>query len=195
STSNGRRCCSIWPSSDGPWQQSSGERAGSIRLRLRIVPPGPRPRSPSRRDGTPENAVMSPQTPRRILPVAIRVGADAVFVNMAVFAALSVRAYGVMRLSATVGDADPRDLVHEVGKIYAEAAPLLTVICLLVFGVTGFYTRGRFYTSRYKAVAITQAVSLSYLLFGFLTFFVPALRPHPRSSLILGWLVTAAALI
>jgi FlaA1/EpsC-like NDP-sugar epimerase len=59
-----------------------------------------------------------------------------------------------------------------------------------VFYLSGFYTYGRAYRSRYKALIIFQAVGLSYLFFGFLSYFIPALIPFPRSALLGSWFLT-----
>lgn len=55
-------------------------------------------------------------------------------------------------------------------RAYLSLFWLLTLICLVAFYLSGFYTHGRAYRSRYKALIIFQAVSFSYLLFGFLTY-------------------------
>jgi len=72
---------------------------------------------------------------------------------------------------------------------------LLTVICLGVFFLSGFYTYGRAYRGRYKALIVAQAVSLSYLLFGFIQYFLGDVLQLPRGALVLGWVATMALLI
>jgi nucleoside-diphosphate-sugar epimerase len=67
---------------------------------------------------------------------------------------------------------------------------ILTPICITVFYLSGMYTRGRAYGGRYKILIITQAVSLSYLIFGFVLFFLRDLIAFPRSTLLVAWLLT-----
>ena len=53
---------------------------------------------------------------------------------------------------------------------YAGASWSLTIICLAIFYLTGFYTYGRFYQGRYKALIVLQAVCQSYLIYGFVSY-------------------------
>jgi nucleoside-diphosphate-sugar epimerase len=69
---------------------------------------------------------------------------------------------------------------------------LLTAICLSLFTMSGFYTYGRFYRGRYKALLIVQTVSIAFLIFNFLTYFLSSLNTLPRSLLGLEWLFTLA---
>ncbi len=130
--------------------------------------------------------------PKRLtLEVAERIIADAVMVNLALITAFTLRF-----LSFFVFGGETRDpayytaLFQNFAKAYRDLAWLLTLICLVTFYFSGFYTYGRAYRSRYKALLVFQAVSLSYLIFGFLTYFLQGLTPFPRSVLILGWLLT-----
>ncbi len=43
--------------------------------------------------------------------------------------------------------------------------PLLVLTGLVVFSVSGFYTRRRFYRTRFKALAVLQGTALTYVLF------------------------------
>src|SRR5439155_1142885 len=55
------------------------------------------------------------------------------------------------------------------------------------------YSRGRFYRGRFKALVIFQAVSLSYVLFGFALYLSLSrgwLLQTPRLALLLGWFLT-----
>ena len=45
-------------------------------------------------------------------------------------------------------------------RAYVSLFWLLTLICLIIFYLSGFYTCGRAYRSRYKALIVAQAVSL-----------------------------------
>jgi nucleoside-diphosphate-sugar epimerase len=71
---------------------------------------------------------------------------------------------------------------------YADSAWPLTIICVAIFYLNGFYTYGRFYQGRYKALIVFQAVCQSYLVFGFLHYgFLGGAKTLPRSALVLSW--------
>lgn len=133
------------------------------------------------------------QLPKRLtLEMAERIIADAVMVNLALITAFTLRFLAFFVFGGAAGATPGSDLFQNFVRAYRNLAWLLTLICLIVFYLSGFYTYGRAYRSRYKALLILQAVSLSYLIFGFLTYFIRGLTPFPRSVLILAWLLTLA---
>jgi hypothetical protein len=105
--------------------------------------------------------------------MAVRIIADALMVNAALLTAMA------LRLLLMLGATDRPLSVHNAFQIYLSGYLgtfwWLTLISLVIFYVSGFYTRGRIYRGRYKILVIAQAVSLSYLIFGFsLLFLWPA---------------------
>ena len=80
---------------------------------------------------------------------------------------------------------------------------MLTLICLIIFTLSGFYTYGRFYIGRYKVLIVVQAVSLGYLIFGLLTYlsqgilfgFLKGYLNLPRGALILSWVLSMLLLV
>ena len=74
---------------------------------------------------------------------------------------------------------------------------MLPAILHLPGGVSlsGFYTRGKRYQGGFKALVVTQAVSLAYLLFGFIAYFLGGALDMPRAALVLAWAVSVAALV
>jgi hypothetical protein len=96
--------------------------------------------------------------------VVIRVIADMVIVNFAYMAALMIRL--LWRIATRGNISAPAEMAKTL-QIYGETFWLLTLMVLMVYGLSGFYSWGRFYRSRFKALVIFQAVSLSYVLFGF----------------------------
>ncbi len=128
---------------------------------------------------------------RLTLEMAERIIADAVMVNLALITAFTLRFLSFFVFRGEAGASLPYpDLFQNFVRAYQNLFWLLTLICLVVFYLSGFYTYGRAYRSRYKAFMVFQAVSLSYLIFGFLTYFIGGLAPFPRSVLILAWLLT-----
>ncbi|GEM82826.1 NAD-dependent epimerase/dehydratase family protein [Meiothermus hypogaeus] len=85
---------------------------------------------------------------------------------------------------------DPR-LLGAYAQIYLANLPMLVGISFVVFVLSGFYTRGRAYQGRYKMLIVTQAVALTYLIFGFAVFMLPVVDP-PRSVLFLSGFLTLA---
>jgi nucleoside-diphosphate-sugar epimerase len=127
------------------------------------------------------------------LETLIRIAADAVIVNAAYLAALIVRL--LWRITTDPG-ISAREQLDQVVRIYATTALLLTVITLVVYGASGFYSRGRFYQSRFKALVILQAISLSYALFGSIMYLGTArgwFVDTPGLALAMGWVLTLFA--
>jgi nucleoside-diphosphate-sugar epimerase len=126
------------------------------------------------------------------LEVWIRVIADILIVNVCYFFAVLVR---LLWTSAIDSGVPIREQPFEAIQIYAASAWLLTAISVIANSVCGFYTRGRLYQGRFKAVAIFQAVSGSYMAFACAVFFLldhSRLQP-PRAALVMGWFATLIA--
>jgi nucleoside-diphosphate-sugar epimerase len=124
----------------------------------------------------------------------VRMLADAAMTNLALAAAL------LLRMVVDMVSAHPavtnQELFDEYIGIYAVNAPVLTLMCLLIFGLSGFYTYGRVYQSRYKALMIVTAVAQAYLLYGCATFLMSdalGWRPIPRGSLVTAFLLNLGA--
>src|SRR5262245_21709472 len=122
-----------------------------------------------------------PWLKRPTLEIVVRIFADALMLNMALLIALTSR---YLWLLAVQGGAPSETTLQDYVRGYLDSVWLLTLVSLVVFYLTGFYTRGRRYRGRYKALVITQAVSLSYLIFGFCAFFFPAVISLPRGALV-----------
>ncbi len=118
-----------------------------------------------------------------------RMVVDAVLVNLCLATALFAR-YLLASWSQHGGLFVDQHLMRSFLGIYLNSALLLTVVALLIFYFSGFYTRGRVYISRYKALVIFQAVTLTYLAFGSLVFLAGTSIGLPRSVLPVGWLLT-----
>lgn len=137
--------------------------------------------------------------PRRLtLETLERIAADAIMVNIAFATALSLRFMILFILRSDNANSSVSfytAILQESIRAYRDCWWLLTAICLILFYLSGFYTYGRTYRSRYKALLILQAVSVAYLLFGFATYFLAPppfsfLTPIPRSALVGSWVLT-----
>ena len=72
---------------------------------------------------------------------------------------------------------------------------LISIVCIVTFYFHGFYTYGRAYRGRYKALLIIEAVSLSYLFIGAFSFLAGKAFSIPRSVLLLAWGLTVVMLV
>jgi nucleoside-diphosphate-sugar epimerase len=120
---------------------------------------------------------------------------DAFLINFAVLTALLGRLFYIIAFAAPESNLDYRTTFWSYVDAYGMSAWLLTLICLVIFSLSGFYTYGRFYRGRYKVLIIAQAVSLAYLIFGSLTYlsqgpilgFMNSFLRLPRGVLLASW--------
>jgi len=127
--------------------------------------------------------------------VLVRVVADILLVNASALTALVLRFLYLVAFEPAIADVTYNDLFWALVSNYFHIAWLLTGVCLLVFAFSGFYTRGRAYQGRYKALVVTQAVSLGYLLFGFIAYFLGGALDMPRGALVLAWALSVVVLV
>lgn len=129
---------------------------------------------------------------RSLLETTVRVAADTVMINAGL--ALAMTARYVLEIGIE-GHSPPRAVLMEYVTEYLNTFWMITLISLIVFHISGFYTHGRFYQGRYKALVVAQAVTLSYLIFGFAAFIAQGAITLPRSVLFMGWVLTSSLLI
>ncbi|UCD39195.1 MAG: NAD-dependent epimerase/dehydratase family protein, partial [Fidelibacterota bacterium] len=79
--------------------------------------------------------------------------------------------------------------------LYLQTVGIIVVIGILIFAVSGFYSHGRYYRSKYKAILIINSNSLVWLLIAILAYLIPVLPTPPRSVFIFGWLSSSAFLL
>jgi nucleoside-diphosphate-sugar epimerase len=128
----------------------------------------------------------------------LRLGADAILINLAVLASLAARLLYIVAYGNPDAGINYRETFWYYLSAYGNNSWLLTLICLIVFSVSGFYTYGRFYRGRYKTIIVIQAVSVAYLIFGLLTYLSQGLLlspfqgilNFPRGALLLAWGLT-----
>ncbi|MCA9198981.1 MAG: NAD-dependent epimerase/dehydratase family protein, partial [Planctomycetales bacterium] len=100
----------------------------------------------------------------------VRMIADAILLQIALISGLSARFYFVIQFQ-DMGDITIQQLLQTYQLWYARTAAPLTALCLVVFFVTGFYTRGAFYQNRYKVLVVIQTVTASFVLYAFVVLF------------------------
>jgi nucleoside-diphosphate-sugar epimerase len=130
---------------------------------------------------------------KRLTPeMAARISADALMINIALVIGLVLR---YVWLVGVQGGISAQEAFHSYVRAFLSSFWLLTLVSLPVFYLSGFYTYGRMYRGRYKALVVAQAVCLSYLMFGFLAFLFPKVVSLPRSVPFLAWGATLVFLI
>ncbi len=139
---------------------------------------------------------MPPARPFRITSgMLLRMLADTIMLQMALMAALALRLFIMVLFENAESVPQMGDQLRDYLSLYFQSAWPLTSICLVVFFLNGFYTYGHFYQGRYKALMVIQAVSLGYLLYTAMVYFVGSTLVLPRSVLAVSWLISLAALL
>jgi len=126
------------------------------------------------------------------LETLARVVADMAIVSISYLVALVLR---LLWRIGTVPDFSARQGLQDAAESYALTAWLLILVSVVVYGLSGFYSRGRLYASRFKAIAILQAVSISYLIFGLAMYLYVTRRwpgETPGVALLVAWFLTLA---
>jgi nucleoside-diphosphate-sugar epimerase len=144
-----------------------------------------------------KDMVRTLYAPRRLIwEIMERVIADAIMVNLALITAFMLRLLGLLWFQGNSNNVSSQffaGILRSSLFAYANSAPTLTILCLITFYLSGFYTYGRAYRSRYKALIIFQAVSVAYLIFGAMSYLLFNLTPwFPRSVWLTGWILTLA---
>jgi nucleoside-diphosphate-sugar epimerase len=127
--------------------------------------------------------------------IILRVIADALMLNAAILTALALRLFSMVAFNRLAVGVSYNLVCWDSLAAYANSAWALTFLCLTVFALSGFYTSGRAYRGRYKALIITQAVSLGYLLFGSLAYVSGGMFSLPRAALVSAWLLSLTGLL
>jgi nucleoside-diphosphate-sugar epimerase len=101
--------------------------------------------------------------------------ADAALLQLALLGGLLVRFLLLVLVEDSSTINNPGAVALDYLGLYCRVAWPLTAVCLIVFYWNGFYTYGRHYQSRYKALVVSQAVTISFVLFFFLqNYFAPS---------------------
>ena len=104
--------------------------------------------------------------------MAIRIAADVVMINVAIISALAVRLGIDLAFRGPDRVVDGGAKIWSYVTVFAHNGAVLSLICVAAFALCGFYTYGRNYQGRYKAVVISQAVTQGYLVFFFISYFL-----------------------
>jgi FlaA1/EpsC-like NDP-sugar epimerase len=149
---------------------------------------------------------MSSLHPFRVTPgMVLRMLADAALIQLALIAGYSLRLIYLLVIQDPQTITDPSKISLAYFGSYCNIAWQLTAVCLIVFYWNGFYTYGRYYSGRYKALVVFQAVTISYLIFAFLKTFLlshdtgeaDGIRTFffPRGAIVLAWMFSVVLLV
>ncbi len=125
----------------------------------------------------------------------LRLIADILLINLSILASLSSRLFYYLAYELPKGGYDFQRTLWLYINSYISSSWVLTLICVIVFALSGFYTYGRFYRGRYKVLVVIQAVAVAYLVFGFLAYFSGTNLKFPRGALLLSWALSTVLLV
>jgi len=120
----------------------------------------------------------------RKLDIALRCFADALMLNSAVIAGFVSSVLVDESRNSTNGGETFTNLLSR----YLPWAPVYTAAALGVFYAFGFYTRGRGYRGKYKALIVAQAVTAVFLGLAAISYLIPSATILPRSALLASYI-------
>lgn len=124
------------------------------------------------------------------MPIVVRMAADTLMVAAVLLGGMLINfAWGGAAFGALA------ELKTPLLQAYLANVGLLVGISLSIFALSGFYTHGRFYRGRYKALMIVQAVCFSYAIFGLVTRAFPETFAIADGALLVSWLLTMVVML
>ena len=102
----------------------------------------------------------------------LRIAADVVLIQLSIIAALVIRYLAVYVFQNQPGETDLQAIASAYVSVWSTNSFVLVAFCLICLGIAGVYTRRRFYMGRYKTLAVFQAVSIAFLAYGALGYFL-----------------------
>ncbi len=120
--------------------------------------------------------------------MVFRVFADSLMVSFGYGAAVMTRF-----VAAIASEGVTRRDLWRYEDLFERGLWVLLPLAIANFAAAGFYTRGRGYAGRYKALIIVEAVSLAFLMFGFASFLMPKQLGLSRPVVFLAWGYTLCA--
>jgi nucleoside-diphosphate-sugar epimerase len=114
--------------------------------------------------------------------ILVRIIADLVILNVSLWAALVPQ---LLRPGYTL----------PLLAAWWPSACLISLIAPLVFYKMGFYTKGRSYTGKYKALVIIQAAALLFVIDALCLYFFRLQPSFPRSSFLIDFVISSALLL
>ena len=131
----------------------------------------------------------------------LRIVADGALIQVALVAALVVRYLAVYVFQNQPGETNLRAIASAYVRVWSTNSFFLVAICLICLGIAGVYTRRRFYLGRYKALAVFQSISVAFLVYGSVGYFLRRglppneIRDFPVIAFAIAYGLTVALLI
>jgi nucleoside-diphosphate-sugar epimerase len=122
----------------------------------------------------------------------LRAIADLLFVCTALLVAFSV--HFIYRV-VTSGHGDFVGLFWSHKASFTGSSWILSCVCLSIFTLSGFYTYGRAYSSRYQALVVAQSASLGYLAYGLMSCALASVPRIPLAVWMMAWLLTVVLML
>ncbi|HKQ79250.1 MAG TPA: SDR family oxidoreductase [Blastocatellia bacterium] len=120
--------------------------------------------------------------------------ADAFLINVAILTSIVIRLVHLIMTEDAADKVIYKQFLWNNIIGYRNSGIQLTLVCLIVFSFSGFYSYGRTYRGRYKALIVIHAISLAFLLFGFLAYVTngPGLQ---RGTYLYAWFTSIVLLV
>lgn len=133
---------------------------------------------------------QGPRRPRFTSEILIRLAADLLMLNGALAVGQLLR---FLLLGSQISNTDQYRAVFILA--FWHCSLMFTPLGAVIFYLSGFYTRGRAYSSRYKALVIIQASMLLFVIAGLISYLLPPKYNLSRGAFLLAWMATSAALV
>jgi len=124
-----------------------------------------------------------------------RVIADIIMVNASLFLALVAEIVYRSYVNGGQPFIASRESVNYYFQAFLRTTAILSPFSIIIYYLSGFYTYGRMYKGRYKALAVFQGVCFSYLIFGFISYFMIGMLHLSRSAFVFAWFFNTILLI
>lgn len=122
----------------------------------------------------------------------VRVAADAILINISLALTLFLHyLYSNMLANPPLASGS---IFNASVTTFSSTFLILTSISINTLYFSGFYNRGRNYQTQYKRQGVLKAVTVSYLLFALVIFFLWDKIDFPRSVLLPSWVLSALTL-
>ncbi len=126
----------------------------------------------------------------RRISVALRILADVLIAAVSLATAFAIRFWIAL---FEPGSPHPDLLLSAFVSYFVRQGPVLASTLVATNALFGVYTRTRFYTRRFKAVALFHSVSLAYVMFLFVIYFLGLAEGLiPRGPFLIAYLWTMA---
>ncbi|MCA9263769.1 MAG: NAD-dependent epimerase/dehydratase family protein [Planctomycetales bacterium] len=127
----------------------------------------------------------------------LRMLADALMLQAALLAGVGMRLFLLIAFQDPSKYVDASALVRRDMAGYFSISWPLTLLSLAVFYLNGFYTYGKHYQGRYKALVVSRGILISFVLYGFASYYVSQDHQLPiaRGAFILAFCFAVALIV